>query len=971
MEPVAGVEHPKLLKISAKPIGAALTLLCGIAWAADSQPDRITKRVDDLQRFTLTGHVNPRANAANDRGPVDPTLQLPYVTLNFSQTAAQKADLKQFLAEQQNPKSANYHHWLTPEQYADRFGLSQNDLNAVKTWLQGEGLTVVKTARGRDWIAVSGTAAQMENAFQTQIHQYQANGVAHYANASEPSVPAAIGSVVTSIRGLTDFRMKPLSVRPHYNSQNLCGGNCLGPADLAAIYDITPAWNAGINGSGIKMAVAGQTDVYPADIQDFQSTFGLAPKLPAMLLVPGSADPGYQVNSGYLAEADLDLEWTNAVAPGASITYVFATDVMNAIQYAIDEDLAPVVSSSYGDCELETESAQLSAFQMWAQQGNAEGITWFNASGDDGAADCDDSQNPGLAVDAPGSVPEVTDVGGTEFNEGGASYWSSTVNSTTGLSALGYIPEIAWNDSAEDGEPSASGGGVSIFFQKPSWQTGPGVPANNYRNVPDVSLNASDYHDPYIVYTPPSSRGCTNTEECAFGGTSVSAQVFAGIAALLNQYVVSTGKQSVPGLGNLNVQLYSLGATSTLPSSDGSTKAIFHDITQGNNTVTVQCNAGRFSNDTDCGVPVGYSAGPNYDQVTGLGSVDVWNLLTGFNGGGAVVTPPPSTVTITLTSNLTSMATSDVVFLTATATNSTGVTPAGSVTFTAGTADLGQVQLVGSNGVATATVAVTGAAIGLSILKSQTVTATYDGTSSSVTASVTLSARTASAADATPSISGVTNAGSYAQVYAPGEIVAIFGKNLAPSTDSASTVPFPLTMAGVSVTLNGEAVPLWYVSPTQMNVQIPYEALPGSELSLEIDNNGKVVSQSLLIAAAAPGIFTSANTNTIDNGLPAPAPGTETTLYLTGIGAVSPSIATGAAPASDVLLTDLPVPTQAVAVTVKGVPTSVEFDGIIWGLVGVAQINFIVPSGTPAGSVAPVVVTVGGVSATANLVVGN
>lgn len=969
MEPAAALEHPKFLTICRKPLGAAVALLCVSAWAADAQRDRITKPVDDLQRFTLTGHLRPEATPANDRGPVDPTLKLSYVTLNFSQTPAQKADLAQLLADQQNPKSANYHRWLTPEQYAGRFGLSQGDLNAVKAWLQGEGLTIVNTARGGDWVAVSGAAAQIENAFQTKIHRYQVNGVAHFANAVEPSVPAAIGSVVMSIRGLTDFRMKPRSVKAHYNSASVCGGNCLGPADLAAIYDITPVYNAGIDGSGIKMAVAGQTNVYPSDIQQFRSTFGLTPNLPAMLLVPGSSNPGYLVDSGDLSEADLDLEWTGAVAPKASITYVFANDVMDAIQYAIDENIAPVVSSSYGGCEQETESSQLSAFQSWAQKGNAFGITWFNASGDYGAADCDDNRNPGLTVDAPGSIPEVTDVGGTEFNEGGAGYWSSTANPATGLSALGYIPEIAWNDSAADSEPSASGGGVSVFFAKPSWQTGPGVPANNFRNVPDVSLNASADHDPYVVYTPPSSQGCS-TEECAFGGTSASAQVFAGIAALLNQYVVATGKQSAPGLGNLNAQLYSLAKTSSLPSAGGPTRAIFHDITIGNNIVTAQCGSGRFSNNANC-VPVGYNAGPNFDQVTGLGSVDVWNLLTGFNGGGAVIVPPPSTVTITLTSNLTSMATSDVAFLIATATNSTGVTPTGDVYFTAGSIQLGSAALVGSNGIATATLPVSGSQIGLATTNSQMVTATYDGNSSdSITASVTFSARAVSAANSTPSISGITNAGSYAQTYAPGEIVAIFGSNLASSTDSASTVPFPLTTAGVSATLNGEAMPLWYVSPTQMNLQIPYEAPVGSEVILEINNNGKVVSQTMLVAPAAPGIFTLPGTTDIANGLPAPHAGTETTLYLTGIGAVNPSIATGAAPAADTLLTNLPVPVQNVTVTVNGVPTSVEFDGIIWGLVGVAQINFIVPSGTPAGTV-PVVVKIGSASATANLIVAN
>ncbi len=167
-----------------------------------------------------------------------------------------------------------------------------------------------------------------------------------------------------------------------------------------------------------------------------------------------------------------------------------------------------------------------SAFVQWAQQANAQGMTWFAASGDDGAADCDDSQNPGLAVDLPGSVPEVTSVGGTEFVEGTGTYWSLT-NNANGASALSYIPETTWNDSVEDGEPSASGGGASVLFSKPSWQTGRGVPSDNARDVPDVSLNASDDHDRYLVYTGGSLQ--------AYGGTSVPAPSFAGLTALLNQ----------------------------------------------------------------------------------------------------------------------------------------------------------------------------------------------------------------------------------------------------------------------------------------------------------------------------------------------------------------------------------------------------------------------------------------------------
>ena len=317
------------------------------------------------------------------------------------------------------------------------------------------------------------------------------------------------------------------------------------------------------------MVIVGQTRVNLSDIEQFRSSYGLPVNDPKPVLVANSPDPG--VKSDDLDEADLDLELSGAVARNATILYVYSTDVIESVQYAIDQNLAPVISQSYGSCEPETPQSDATAFQQMAQQANSQGITWLAASGDSGGADCDDSQNPGLSVDLPGSVPEVTSMGGTEFVEGGAQYWRST-NSSSGESAISYIPETTWNDSVADGEPSAGGGGASIYFSKPSWQTGTGVPADNARDVPDVSLSASADHDGYFVYTGGSLQ--------VYGGTSVAAPTFAGVITLLNQYLVSTGAQSSPGVGNINPKLYSLAKTEP---------AAFHDVTTGNNIVTVSC----------------------------------------------------------------------------------------------------------------------------------------------------------------------------------------------------------------------------------------------------------------------------------------------------------------------------------------------------------------------------------------------
>jgi uncharacterized protein (TIGR03437 family) len=310
------------------------------------------------------------------------------------------------------------------------------------------------------------------------------------------------------------------------------------------------------------------------------------------------------------------------------------------------------------------------------------------------------------------------------------------------------------------------------------------------------------------------------------------------------------------------------------------------------------------------------------------------------------------------------MATKDTTFLIATATSSGGVTPVGVVNFTTGTGtSLGSVELVGSNGVATATLAVNGGQIGLSMGSPQTITASYNGSSPTVTASVTLGAQSVSASNGTPSISGMTNAGSFKLVYAPGMVLSVFGTQLAPQTAISSTVPFPYTMAGVSATINGEAVPLWYVSATQLNVQIPYETGVGAA-TIEINNNGDLISQTFLVAAAAPGIFTDVSGNIV-NGLAPVAPGQETVLYLTGAGAVSPGVADGNAPAAGTPIASLPSPTHATTITVNGVPVqTIEFEGITVGLVSVVQVNFTVPSGLPTGTPLPVVVTISGAAST-------
>ncbi|HEV2424942.1 MAG TPA: S53 family peptidase [Terriglobia bacterium] len=591
-----------------------------------------------------------------------------HVTLVFRPSPSQQSDLNNYLLELQNPSSPDYHKWLTPEQYAGRYGLTGSDLAKVVSWLQSHGFTIEQTARGRNWVAFSGTAGAVESAFHTSIHTYLVHGETRYANSAEPSVPSALAAVVLGIRGLNNYRPRPKvrvrSVRPgtkpDYTSSQT-GNHFVVPGDLAVIYDIQSLYNAGITGAGEKIAVMGQTDITMNDITEFRKNIGLPANNPTVVTIPSYTS---QTTTGDLTEADLDLEWAGAVASNADMIYVNAggstNGALDSLTYAIDNNVAPIVSMTYGGCEPNFGAANASTYQTVLQQASTEGITILAAAGDDGATDCDNN-NPsspartavmGLAVDFTASSPNVTAVGGSEFSgdssTGANTYWSGANNSATQASALSYIPEMVWNDTAAAGELSATGGGASMFFTKPKWQSGAGVPNDGARDVPDVALTASPNEDPYLICSSDyintdksATADCTNGFRATdgtldvVGGTSAATPPFAGIVALLEQKIGSRQ-------GNINEVLYPLFTKSA---------SAFHNITSGNNEEP--CQAGT----PDCpnGAQIGFTAGTGYSQTTGLGSVNAYNLVTAWpsvapvTGSAAdfAISPSPENLTIT------------------------------------------------------------------------------------------------------------------------------------------------------------------------------------------------------------------------------------------------------------------------------------------------------------------------------------
>jgi uncharacterized protein (TIGR03437 family) len=887
-----------------------------------AQPRRVTTAIDNARRVALSGRVDRNATPANDAGQVAPSFELTDVRLNL-RPASQPA-LDQLLQDQQDPSSPNFHKWLTPEQYGDRFGASPDDVKAITTWLESQGFTNIDVAHSRTWVTFSGTAAQIAKAFQTEIHRYNVRGEQHFANATDPTIPAAIASVVSGVAGLTDFRLQPRlrKVTPLLNNGSR---HNLAPDDVATIYNIAPLYADGVDGAGQKMVVVGQTAIRTADIANFRSRFNL-PTINLTQVQATRRAPG--ILAGDVDEAHLDIEWSSAVARNANIIYVYGTDVWTSAMYAVDRNLAPVISMSYGLCEA-MDLVNLPDYQRAAQQANAQGITWFAASGDSGAGDCEDrgatvAQN-GFQVDVPSALPEITAMGGTQFDDASGSYWSAAG------SALSYIPERAWNDGPGV-EIGGGGGGVSTVFARPAWQTGAGFPSAGGRLVPDLSFSSSAQHVGYFVY----SGGVAY-----FGGTSVAAPLMAGVATLLNHYVTSTGAAQQSGLGNINTTLYRLAQ---------SAPDVFHDVVAGDNGVS--CAAG--SPDCDNGY-FGRYAGPGYDMATGLGSINAYNLAHRWTSFPAIT----SAVVPSVDRNPVFQQAGAWTF-TVTLTESAGIATRLTDFTVDGVSQTIAIKDIPARGSVSASVTLTG------IAAPKTVVLSFKGVDAGGAAWSTDFSVPFKGPQVALTVAGVSNAASGEQVFAPGMILSVYGTGLGNFAQAAGAIPLPNYLSGFSAWINGVESPLYYVSPNQVNIQIPYETVAGPA-TLDLGNPFENKQYSFTVSNAGPGIFTLANGRV--NPSSSAARGAAATMFITGDGQVTPTLATGTTPSSRTAIANLPKPRQSVTVTVGGQPATIDFIGIPSGLVGVTQINFRIPAGVATGE-QPVVVTVGTSSSnTAKIVV--
>ncbi len=596
---------------------------CGGKLRVDAPPshaplpiDGTANPVDESRMITLRGNVHPLARPEFDQGLANPATRLDRMLLVLNSNSAQQADLEALVAAQQDPDSPLYHQWLTPGEFGARFGASDAGLEQVTAWLTSKGFTVEEISAGRRLVTFSGSAAQVTAAFRTPLRIYRVDGTDHLANSSDPQIPVGLSGLVAGVVSLHDFRrtsqmrtLAPLDAQPDYSAG---ATHYLFPADFATIYNLNSLFIAGTNGSGSSIAIAARSDIKLSDIESFRLMAGLPANDPTVTL--DGADPG--LVSHDQDESTLDTEWSGAIAPAAAVNLVVAastatTDGIDiASAWIVNHATAPVVSVSYGSCEQDMGAAELAFYNSLWEQAASQGMSVFVASGDAGAAGCSaPTANAGsrAAVNGLCSSPYATCVGGTEFNEGpdAARYWSSA-NSAGYGSALSYIPEEVWNESASNGGTGlwASGGGASIVYSQPSWQStiDGATAANGMRAVPDVALAAAD-HDGYFV--------AENGSFWIASGTSASAPSFAGIMALVVESQLGTPQ------GNANPRLYALASAAGDP---------FHATLSGDNSVP--------------GVAGIALTGAKYNLATGLGSVDAALLVKGWSTASKNVPQP-------------------------------------------------------------------------------------------------------------------------------------------------------------------------------------------------------------------------------------------------------------------------------------------------------------------------------------------
>ncbi len=568
---------------------------------------RVAKKVDNTKRATLYGHVSGAIRSATDLGRQEPSTSSPGMLMILKSSEEQKKEIRKILDEQQDKRTVNYHQWVTPEEFGQYFGVHDADLAQIEDWLRSQGFTVDEVSKSKRAIRFSGNIGQVEQAFQTEMHLYNYKGELHVANSTEPSVPEAFKKVIAGVT-LHNFYRKGSFDRnkmmkfggtlkekgPKYTSSSSV--HYVAPADFATIYNTAPLLAAGINGSGETIAIVGRSDILLSDVETYRQMFNLPPNDPTF--IHAGQDNG--VNPGDDGESDLDVEISGGMAPNAHVDFVIGTPtflvdgITNSIQYIVENNVADIVSISYGDCEY-NEGTGGNEFNSQAfEQAAAQGITTFIAAGDNGPAECDDQNDSeevlGYAAPAEGSTPYVTTAGGTELSgecttptpgcsqTNYAKYWATSNNGDYLNSALEYIPETPWNvgkGSNVTAAPSADlsglwsgSGAVSAYYLRPSWQQGANSPILVSQTDPaqiaylagsggSVTQESPGYWVTGVTVTNPGTGYTAATTTVTFsGGTCTTLPASGATAAISGGSVATTN-----GLAQITFNFGTQGGT--------------------------------------------------------------------------------------------------------------------------------------------------------------------------------------------------------------------------------------------------------------------------------------------------------------------------------------------------------------------------------------------------------------------------
>jgi hypothetical protein len=617
----------------------------------------------------LAGQVPGWATATHRIAVVPESQVAAPMTLVLNSTPEREQAFTNQVESQQDPRSSEYQHWLTAEQIGERFGLPQAKLAEVRAWIESQGMQVEWVSPSRRFLAFSGTAGQVNRAFNTELDRYLVGGEERFSVATNPVLPARIAPWVRAIRGLTSELERTQghgrAASARHPDVSFGGHNYIGPADFARIYDLP----ANLTGSGVTIGILNESRMDFADLDNFRRLTGTNFANPTEIVPTafGGVDPGPaytappvgNVSTDHQLESTLDVMRAGSIAQQANLLLVVATSASGGIgdgaQYLINTTPVPaqVMSVSWGGCEYDSGSGAVKYWDAVFQQAAAEGISSFVCSGDAGAAGCDGYFDTPPADPAPISPNFIcassyaTCVGGTEFNDfaNPGLYWG---NNNSGLgSALSYIPEGGWNEPGGSGQYQAasSGGGVSSVIPTPAWQTGAGVPAARAgRYTPDIAFSSSG-HDGYFACFAAGGNSCVADSQGYyyfeyFYGTSAAAPDMAGIAALLDQAQASAQ-------GNLNPALYHMA---------GATPSAFHDVTVATSGVAdcalatpSMCNNSIPSPTALTGGEQGYEVGAGFDEVTGLGSLDISHFVSSYQDlapAAPVLTTPANGATL-------------------------------------------------------------------------------------------------------------------------------------------------------------------------------------------------------------------------------------------------------------------------------------------------------------------------------------